>query len=771
MRTLPDDMPHGFGLAREDFSCVDDKLLCDRKLSILKEISSAILVTDNINTIGHLILDLVMDHLQAEKSSLMMANSHQELYILCSRGIDETLAHEYRVKFGEGIAGFVAQQGEPVLVADIGADERFSGIPRDRYRTRSFISCPIMGKGGILGVLNVNDKRDGTPFDETEFALVRILAGHASIALKNAFLVNQYKSKAVELEDVNRKLINADVSRTEFLTRMSHELRTPLNSITGAVYLLKSAPHLEAAQRSEFYEIIHSETSKLISFVEKQLDFLRLQDESRVLKKSVISLQDIIRETFNSRTLQAVFGRRSLKFDLVLDQNIPEIVGDKILVSQMFINLFEGIVSHLHMGSTIRIAVHENDVVQLVIQTTNPLPDYIVRNFFHAKNFYFAEKAEEYTKLYLALKAAEIHGWSMKGNNVDGFFEMILEIPRGSSQKASATIANSLDLVLEFAAELLGVNTGSLMLNDALTGDLIISSALGLDDEIIKKTRIKLGEQIAGWVASEGEPLLIGDIESDPRFKRKNIDNQYSSKSLLSVPLKMDDQILGVLNLSNKKSGHSFELSDLKVASLMAARISRLIARLHAENATEEDQLRILGSLDTLLQAERHYDKKGSRLPRLVQRLMEKLVASEEECALALYVARIFDLGLALIDKDVLDKTVPLSPLEKTTVKGHPYTAVNLIEELEPDPAIRQIILHHHEYFDGSGYPDQLEGRNIPLLSRVLAVADSFCALTENRAYRKAVSEAEALDEIRRQSGTRYDPRIVEALEALVGSS
>ena len=150
---------------------------------------------------------------------------------------------------------------------------------------------------------------------------------------------------------------------------------------------------------------------------------------------------------------------------------------------------------------------------------------------------------------------------------------------------------------------------------------------------------------------------------------------------------------------------------------------------------------------------------------------MERLSTNEEECTLALYVARIFDLGLALIDKDVLDKIVPLSPLERTTVKGHPYTAINLIEELEPDPEIRQIILHHHEHFDGSGYPDQMQGRHIPFISRVLAVADAFCALTENRAYRKALSDTEALAEIKQLAGVRYDPQIVEALEALFSPS
>jgi len=104
---------------------------------------------------------------------------------------------------------------------------------RDRYKTKSFISCPILHKNRLLGVLNINDKKDGSPFTNDEFTLIKTISNQAAIIIQNAFLMNQLKMKATDLEEVNKKLIEFDVSKTEFLTRVSHELRTPLNSIKG----------------------------------------------------------------------------------------------------------------------------------------------------------------------------------------------------------------------------------------------------------------------------------------------------------------------------------------------------------------------------------------------------------------------------------------------------------------------------------------------------------------------------------------------------------
>src|SRR5512135_1917292 len=210
-----------------------------KKFSILEEISNAIVITDNVDAIANLMLDLALNYTNAEKGSLMLINECGELYIRAAKGIDIRLVNVYREKLGEGIAGMVARDRSPVLVPDIDQDIRFRSKRRNHYKTKSFISCPIICKGRLLGVFNINDKKTGESFDEDEFVLLKIIANQAAITLENAFLMNQMRSKAAELEVINRELIESDVARTEFLTKISHELRTPLNSIKGAIYYLE----------------------------------------------------------------------------------------------------------------------------------------------------------------------------------------------------------------------------------------------------------------------------------------------------------------------------------------------------------------------------------------------------------------------------------------------------------------------------------------------------------------------------------------------------
>src|SRR3990172_2954960 len=116
------------------------------QLSVLQEISNAIVATDNISAIANLMLDLAINYTGAEKGSLMLLNDSGELYILTARGIGTHLFNSYRVKIGEGIAGAVAEKRIPVLVTDIDTDDRFRRQKRDRYKTKSFISCPIVSK-------------------------------------------------------------------------------------------------------------------------------------------------------------------------------------------------------------------------------------------------------------------------------------------------------------------------------------------------------------------------------------------------------------------------------------------------------------------------------------------------------------------------------------------------------------------------------------------------------------------------------------------------
>jgi len=751
----------------KDNNCLmEDSDLFKKKFSIFQEISSAIVAMDNINSIANLMLDTAINYTNAEKGSLMLINEKRELHILAAKGIDIRLIRTYKVKMGEGIAGTVAKQGTPILVDDIDRDKRFKGKKRDRYRTRSFISCPIVSRKRLLGVLNINDKKDDTPFTEDEFELIKIIANQAAITLENAFLMNQLKSKAIELEEINIKLIETDVAKTEFLTRVSHELRTPLNSIKGAIYYLQKTDDIGKKEQKEFYAIIADETGSLITIIENLLDFIRLEDEMKVVSKTVINMAELLRETLDAKLIQNRLTKRQLRLTLNVQDDLSDIVGDKIKIVQFFLNLIEGLSHYLEEGDSIGVSAYEKEILEIVIDLSRRMPETVFTYLLHAKRFFDADQPEEIVKLYLARKVAELHYWDLAVQNKDDACSITIKITKSQDQKIEAAIATSMDMFVEFISDMLNIDICSIMLADDLTGELTIKSSRGLSEDIIKRTRIRPGDKIAGWVAIEGKPLLIEDIEHDPRFGKKNI-SQYTTKSLMSLPLKFHDRVVGVLNLNNKKNAEEFTKRDFHIASLMSERISYFIDKFRSGEYSESDFKQFTKSFDDLITIEKKYHKKQVALTDMIIGILDELGASEEDKKIAPYISLVYDFGLMLMDDSILKKK-ELSPSEARSLKFHPYNSVFLLDSLEFSDIIKKVILHHHERYDGTGYPDGLKGDEIPLLSRVIAVADSFFAMTMDRPYRRKVSREKAWEEIRQGAGSLYDPAVTTALEKFI---
>ncbi|BDV43074.1 histidine kinase [Geotalea uraniireducens] len=745
----------------------DNLQLFERKFSILQEISDALVMTDNIGAIANLMLDLAINYTTAEKGSLMLLNEREELTILAARGIDLALLKSYRAKVGDGIAGIVAQNRTPVLVEDIEKEPRFHGLTRNRYKTRSFISCPVISKNRLLGVININDKIDGTPFSEDEFSLIKIIANQAAIALENAMLVNQLRFKAAELEGINRKLIESDVVKTEFITRVSHELRTPLNSVKGSIYYLQQSNQLSRQEQQEFYDIISGETDKLITIVENQLDFLRFEDETMIINKTVVGLKDVLDEVLNSKSIKTLLARRNIVIKVDVDENASDIVGDRIRVVQFFMNIIEGLSHFLIRDDDIAISVHENHNITVTIKLPRQLPEAILPYLFSSNHLFQAEHPEEKLKLYLARKVVDLHRWDLMAENTGSGLNVALVIPKSTRQKVDAVINSTIEMFLEFIAEVLDLNICSIMLSDELTGDLMIKSAKGLDDYLIKQTRVRLGDRIAGWVALEGKPLFIEDIEHDPRFGRKSI-SQYNNKSLISLPLKINDKVIGVLNLNNKRTASPFTNQDFEMATLLSERVASFIEQLYTGEHREDDFRQFMTTFDSLINAEKKYHKKDSLLPELTLRIVRLLHLDKRLEKAALYASMMYDLGLVLLEESILQKREKLLPAERNSLKIHPYTTVGLLNIIENSEEVRQGILHHHERYDGQGYPDGLHGEDIPIISRILAVVDAYCAMIEDRPYREKLTEFQALEEIRKSTGMLYDPRIVKALEEAV---
>lgn len=739
--------------------------MSEKKIAILQQMTSSFAATDNIRMTADLMLELAMNYTNAEKGSLMLLNEQAELTIFTARGLGSQLIKTYRGKMGQGIAGIVAEQRVPVLVEDIEKDKRFQRKRRDRYKTRSFISCPIVSKNRLLGVLNINDKNDNTAFTEDEFTLIKIMSDQAAIALDNAFLLNQVKTGAAELEDMNRKLIESDILKTEFLVRMSHELRTPLNAINGSIYYLKKSDHIANSQQKDFYGIIAKETDKLVHIVENLLNFLRLDDESRLMKKSIMSLSDILNDASNSRSLKMFLAKKNLRLDVHLPKSVPDIVGDKTRVSQLFINMIEGLSYYLQRDDSMDITVVEDDLVTVLVRCSRSMPDSLISSYFHPATIFTAEQSEERLKLYLAGKVIESHNWKMTAENTDEGFCLRISIPKSTRQKIDAVVNTTTDMFIDLISDMLGVDICSIMLIDNFAGDLTIKSARGLNNEVINRTRIRIGDSIAGWVAMEGRPLFIENIETDRHFMRKNI-NQYHTKSLISVPIKIQDRVIGVINLNNKKTKAPFTIEDFFTASMLSERISFFFERLYSGNLNEDALRQFVTSFDNLLATCKKYHNKGDMPAQLIFKIMERLGATEKEKSMAVYIAMVYDLGLVSISEDI-SKRKRLTPEEEHIVRAHPHTTVDLLGKFEFSGEVRDAILHHHERYDGTGYPDGLRGEEIPFISRILHVVDAFCAMTTAKPYRRKKSTKDALEEIRKHAGSLYDPVVVRALEGV----
>jgi HD-GYP domain-containing protein (c-di-GMP phosphodiesterase class II) len=742
-----------------------DPQLLNKKFLILEEVCHLITATNDVNALANFLLDRAIEYTNAEKGSLMLINERDELHILAARGFEMLFIETYKIKMGEGIAGAVAQNRTPVLVEDIDKDERFKRKKRDRYKTKSFISCPLISRDKVLGVININDKKDGTPFTEDEFNLLGVISDQAAIALENAFLMSQLKTKAAELEEINRKLTEADVDKTEFITRISHELRSPLNAIKGAIYYLQQPEKVKKSKQKEFHDIILKETLGLTSIVDNLLDFLRLENESTSIKKSLINLETLLKEVSASKCLNAALTKKNLHFKTEIKKGIYEIVGDKIRIVQLFINLIEGLSHYLESGDTIGIAVKEDEFIKVDLTISKNIPEGDLSIFFNSRYIFFTEQFDDKIKLYLARRVAEAHGWGFEAGNTDNTFVVSIIIPKSVREKLEAAVSITMDMFVEFITELLDLNICSIMLGDEITGELTIKSARGLNNEVVKRTRVKFGDQIAGLVAIEGKPLLIEDIENAPWFKRKSM-VQYNTKSLLSLPLKIQDKVMGVLNLNNKKTAEPFTKKDLYIASAFGERVSYFLDNLYSGSYKEDDISQFLSSFDNLLDAVKRYHKKKTVFPELVLKIMDKLGVEEEEKKKALYVSMIYDLGLVLINESILKKKT-LSLSEMQALQTHPYNTIGLLRSFEFSEDLKKAILHHHERYDGTGYPGGLKKTEIPLISRVLSVVDSYCAMTAERSYGKYFTREEALSEIKAGSGTIYDPEVVDALEKI----
>lgn len=317
---------------------------------------------------------------------------------------------------------------------------------------------------------------------------------------------------------------------------------------------------------------------------------------------------------------------------------------------------------------------------------------------------------------------------------------------------------------MESATELMKAEVGSLLLVDEKSNELYFEVALGEKGAKVKEIRLKMGEGIAGWVAQNGEPLVIDDVTKDPRFSGKADEkSKFATKNMICVPVMIKEKIIGVLQAINKLEG-IFSSKDLELFQMLANQVAIAI-----DNARLMEDLRqtFYDTAEALAEAiEKRDPYTGGHTKRVLTystATAEYMGMSPQEVDQLKLSAILHDIGKIGVEDRVLRKQGSLNDEEFALMKAHPRMGAEIMEYVEKLKDIIPGMKYHHERFDGKGYPDGLKDGEIPLVARIISVSDTFDAMTSDRPYRKGLTDETAINELQKYAGVQFDPDVVRA--------
>lgn len=315
------------------------------------------------------------------------------------------------------------------------------------------------------------------------------------------------------------------------------------------------------------------------------------------------------------------------------------------------------------------------------------------------------------------------------------------------------------NFIVQKAIESSSADTACFFLYDHAESTLITLARSGPNHLEIGK-KVRLGKDPDGHIVFEDEFIrkFSGKTEQTGlpvhAFKRAN--------SLMSIPFNIRNQPFGLLLLGNAKGNGGFKSEDEFICRFLAEKTALNIENIALYDNLKENLFASLMSLVSAIEAKDPYTQQhSSRVTEYSLKIAKKMKCSQDHLRRLESAGPIHDIGKIGIKDNILNKPGRLTCEEFEHIKAHPLIGENIVSPLGLDDEELSIIRNHHERWDGNGYPDGIAGEDIPLLSRILAVADSFDAMSSNRAYRRALPHAVCLHELRKNSGTQFDPQIV----------
>lgn len=355
--------------------------------------------------------------------------------------------------------------------------------------------------------------------------------------------------------------------------------------------------------------------------------------------------------------------------------------------------------------------------------------------------------------------------------------ELLYEIAQEAGSVSA--VSELLERILRVTRQTLDTSEAVLYMVSEEKGLLCSRSQLLLSNRgaTLHQKELVLDSGITGWVARNAASGLSNDISMDVRFDA-NIDSVDGlvPHSVLAVPVTRGNQVIGVLAVNNESAGREFDERDTLVLKGFASTealvllVSMAVMAIDNINSMVLDQALLQGYRNTARAWASAVDGKDSYAYEHSRRVAEytlmaarRLPLSPQELQDIEFGALFHDIGKIGIDSNILSKPGPLTDIEWLVVHEHSRKGANIVEGIPFLRAAKDIVLYHHERYDGTGYPERLTGTRIPIGARLVAVADAFDTITTDHSYRPAKDVDAAINELIEGIGTQFCPMAVEA--------
>ncbi|MBI3920837.1 MAG: GAF domain-containing protein [Armatimonadetes bacterium] len=678
---------------------------------VMQEVAGLLRAPMSLREVLNLVMDLVTRVMRVEASSLLLLEpSGDELRFEVAKGDKADEVKSFKLKIGEGIAGWVAQKGESLLVPDVHKDPRFRKDISESidFPTQSIVCVPLTGREKVIGVVEVINRLDGEDFTQDDVDLLGALANQSALMIENFQLFHEAERQFAGLAALR-----------EVATSISTPMELDLHAVLQR--LLDVSISVTEAERGSIF--LHEEDAG-----ELRLEVAVGFSEDRLPQRSV-------------KLGESVTGRVA---QTGIPINITEVATDPRYSGPL----------RDEIKTMLSVPLRRLNRTIGVLNVANKQGDETFSNEDLSLLQVFASQA------VAAIENARLYQDAQRKIE-----ELTTLVGVSSMITSELDLDQLLTTIMDLTCHVMKAEASSLMLLDEETNELTFRVALGEKGEEVKQFRVKVGEGIAGWVAENRQSLLVEDVYRDPRFKKEIAESiDFPTKSIICVPIIVKEKLIGVIEVLNRADGTFFERRDMNLLTALASEAGIALENARLYGDLRSLYLNIIEALARTIDVKDSYTHDHSRrVTSIAQEVAKELELPEEELDLIQIAGLFHDIGKLGVDENILHKAARLDEDEYDRLKHHSIIASDIVGQIKPWERVVPWIKHTHERYDGFGYPDGLAGDSIPLPSRIITIADSYDAMTSDRPYRQGFDSETALKQILEESGKQFDPVVVGA--------